>query len=385
MDNQLNFRVGTEFQSYAQFREQLENFEKSVQCNFSVFSSKTLTQNRNISANDVEVLKYKHARFNCKFSNKPRETVSSDVRKRVTTSFKQDCPAYFTIASKKANNVWVLRILKFEGTHTHAISGELFKVLPKQRRNTIDAVTPLLQHIINVQPNFQLVQNEVSSASGFVKRSDLYNYRAKNKNIETGLNDLQSIVKEMKSIKGAVVKVLHNEQQELEAIYIQDCRMKTFFENYPDLLMFDGTYKLNDRRMPLIVLLIIDGNGESQIVGFFIVKSENAPVLNVLFEHFKVENKNYIHTEIIVTDKSLAFHNAIEHQFPNALHNLCVFHVAQIFLREITTKKRDINGEQRANCLKILNNMIYAESPQRFDELYEELLDQNCPGKLSLL
>lgn len=98
--------------------------------------------------------------------------------------------------------------------------------------------------------------------------------------------------------------------------------------------MFDGTYKLNDRRMPLVVF---DRNGESQIAGFFIVKSENAAILNMLFEEMfeyavcKAANPNFVETNIIVTDKSLALRNVIENQFPDALHHLCVFHVSQIF------------------------------------------------------
>ena len=35
------------------------------------------------------------------------------------------------------------------------------------------------------------------------------------------------------------------------------------------------TYKLNDLRMPLYVLMAIDGNGESEIVCLWIVQSED--------------------------------------------------------------------------------------------------------------
>lgn len=182
--------------------------------------------------------------------------------------------------------------------------------------------------------------------------------------------------------QGAAVKIMNSETDELEAVYFQDNRMKKYYATFPDLLMFDGTYSLNDRRMPLIILLVIDGNGESQIAGFFIVKSENIRVLNFLFDEFKKENPNHEQTEVLLTDKSMAFRNVIATQFPNAVHHLCIFHVGQIFIREVTTKKRAINEEQRKTCLDILTNMIYADSPQRYDELYTELVNTQCQSKM---
>lgn len=80
---------------------------------------------------------------------------------------------------------------------------------------------------------------------------------------------------------------------------IQDARMKAYFDHYPDLLMFDGTFGLNDRRMVLIILLVVDGNGESQIVGLFLVKSENAAIFKEVFQAFKADNP---HRNLVITN-----------------------------------------------------------------------------------
>lgn len=190
------------------------------------------------------------------------------------------------------------------------------------------------------------------------------------------------MVNEMRSIQGSTVKIIMNEENGLEGILFQDGKMKKFFANYPDLLMFDGTYKLNDRRMPLIVLLVIDGNGESQIGGFFLVKSENISILNNLFEEFKNENPNHAQTEVILTDKHATNLNVVKHQFPNASHHLCIFDATQIFLREITTKKRGINTEQRKKCLRLMYRMLYCRSQMEYDALYQQLIDSRCQGTI---
>lgn len=66
--------------------------------------------------------------------------------------------------------------------------------------------------------------------------------------------------------------------------------------------MFDGTYKLNNARMPLVILLIVDGNGESQIAGLTIVKSENEDTFLQFFEEFKKENVRHGDIEVIMSD-----------------------------------------------------------------------------------
>lgn len=59
--------------------------------------------------------------------------------------------------------------------------------------------------------------------------------------------------------------------------------------------------------------------------------------------------------------------------FPNAKINLCVFHVKQIFIREVKTKKRNISSQIQKQALDILTKMIYCKSENEYLELYEQL------------
>lgn len=214
-----------------------------------------------------------------------------------------------------------------------------------------------------------------------VKRKDIYNFNAKNKQ-STGINDLEKVVNELRKVDGAAVKIVHNNQKELQGIFFQDQRMKKYFDVYPEILMFDATYSLNDRHMALVILLIMDGNGESQIVAMFIVISENDNIMTEMFRQFKDENKNWAKIEVIMTDKAMVNLNVARTEFPNAVHHLCIFHVQQIFIREIQTKKREITADQRAQCLSVLNNMIYADSEAEYNRLYDELLRFEYEGTL---
>ena len=67
------------------------------------------------------------------------------------------------------------------------------------------------------------------------------------------------------SLSGLVVTAFTDEDK-LKAIYFQTSEMRSAFVSYPELLLIDATYKLNDLNMPLYVLMVVDGNGESEIV-----------------------------------------------------------------------------------------------------------------------
>ena len=60
----------------------------------------------------------------------------------------------------------------------------------------------------------------------------------------------------------------------VQGICYQDSSMKMSFESYPELLMVDATYKLNNLHMPVFIQLVIDGNGESDVVSVFLVSTE---------------------------------------------------------------------------------------------------------------
>ena len=55
--------------------------------------------------------------------------------------------------------------------------------------------------------------------------------------------------------------------------FFQDCIMKATFSSYPELIMVGATYKLNEFCMPLYIL-IVDGNGQSEITGVYLTSQE---------------------------------------------------------------------------------------------------------------
>ena len=101
----------------------------------------------------------------------------------------------------------------------------------------------------------------------------------------------------------------------------------------------DATYKLNDLRMPLYVMLTVDGNGESEIVVLWIVQNEDRDTLSQALDAFKLHNSSWEKIKCIMADKDITERDIITEKLPGRGLLICFFHTLRRFRREITVDK----------------------------------------------
>ena len=82
---------------------------------------------------------------------------------------------------------------------------------------------------------------------------------------------------------GSSVHVMANDQKELLGVHFQDDQMKKTFDAYPEILFIDATYKLLELRFPLYIILIEDGNGQSEIAAAFLLLEATSLSKSCLF------------------------------------------------------------------------------------------------------
>lgn len=368
MDRKV-IRIGERFASFDALKEALDVYEKEQFANYPIVKSELDQGNL--------VLKYKSIRFKCKLHGEHVKTTDQ----RETKTYKQKCESFIYATQIERDGVNMLEIKSMAQVHNHERSVDLFRHMTKQRKAAVEANKDHLKSVLAVKANTRAVQkqvNELTAEIGVITTKDIHNFKASLKETPTHSNDLVSLVDAMIQVENATVKVIKDGNQ-LDCVFFQDARMKKFFDTYPEILMFDGTYKLNDRRMPLVILLVVDGNGESQIAGLCVVRSENDQTFRNLFDEFKKENPKHTDIKVIMSDKASANASAFSASFPHAKHQLCVFHVLQIFNREVTTRKRSMTQGQVKEAVDILRKMVYADSQAQYDKYYEQLVKMNCP------
>uniref|UniRef100_A0A1X7US73 ZSWIM1/3 RNaseH-like domain-containing protein n=1 Tax=Amphimedon queenslandica TaxID=400682 RepID=A0A1X7US73_AMPQE len=130
--------------------------------------------------------------------------------------------------------------------HNHAVSTETFKFLPKNRQmssNDLDDV----KHILKTRPNKKLLQNHIKQTTGkLVTLRDITNITRKTAGQFT---DLESMICELRKTEGNTVEIVSNEDNCFKGMFYQDQHMKNKFFSFPELLLVDATYKLNNLRI----------------------------------------------------------------------------------------------------------------------------------------
>ena len=78
----------------------------------------------------------------------------------------------------------------------------------------------------------------------------------------------------------------------LTGLFFKDHLIKTF-ASYPEIIFVDATYNFNELRMPLYLMLVVDGNVQSEFVMVFITAVQTEIAINILVQSFKVNNPQW--------------------------------------------------------------------------------------------
>lgn len=98
----------------------------------------------------------------------------------------------------------------------------------------------------------------------------------------------------------------------------QDEQMRMCFDSYPEILFVDATYKLLELRFPVYILLVEDGNGQSEICAVFLLLDETEVSISSMVNVFKKHNSNWESVRVIMADKDMTEREVFAAAFPNS-------------------------------------------------------------------
>ena len=265
--------------------------------------------------------------------------------------------------------------------------------MPKQRRldtQEKDQLTSILQN----RPNKKLLQNYIRTATGkHLTLRDINNHAAKLQPKELSFEHLiheisnnTGMLLVISIIDGYImlyvcldknIEVLTDDNNVLRSIYYQDGTMKTKFSSFPELLLIDATYKLNNLQMAVFLQLVVDGNGESEIISVFLVTSEDGETISGLLDVFKHHNPAWNEIQTVLSDKDFTERAVYKRHYPQACLQLCLFHVLRSMKREINVEKMKITLEQKNMALEIIQKLAYSSNIDEYNEYLEELEEAN--------
>jgi zinc finger SWIM domain-containing protein 3 len=221
-----------------------------------------------------------------------------------------------------------LVIREVKNDHNHAVIPAAIARHPKKRKLD-ESHTEVAAEFLQLHANKKLVQQTMQKKTGqFVTLKDLSNLQQKNK--KKNPVTFGELVDHLRSLKNDLVIQAAHDGTEVQGIFVADQEMLKLYKSYPEVLLMDATHKLTKDRMATYILMAIDGNGESEIVAFFLTQNETHSLVLQMVKTFvdQFDAAIVTRTRVILTDKDFVERVVLKECFPNASLHLCLFHTS---------------------------------------------------------
>ena len=120
------------------------------------------------------------------------------------------------------------------------------------------------------------------------------------------------------------------------------------------------------------VMLIEDGNGQSEIAAVFSLLEENEASISSMVSAFKKHNSRWESFRVLMADKDMNERDVFATSFPQAQLLICLYHTFRSSRRKVTMDKMGIRSGQRSMCLEMLQQMTYATSEEGYSAIYSQ-------------
>ena len=200
----------------------------------------------------------------------------------------------------------------------HIISKEVYLHLPMQRR--LDKAHKMqAEMLLSVCGDTKLVQQHMQNVSGkVVLLKDIANISHQMKK-QAVPNNLKSVLQQLEATGDSVVDVLVSEDKSFKGIFYQDVYMQSVFEAYPEMLLVGETFRLTGLQISAYLMLVIDGNGQSEVVSLLLLADESRSTVSAAVEAFQHHNPAWLKTQTIMTDNDFAERQVFASLFPGML------------------------------------------------------------------
>ena len=149
----------------------------------------------------------------------------------------------------------------------------------------IDTITGEIGDLFQLIVDRKLLQHHYSEKTRKpLLMRDIHNIESKAKQMNATLHSEHSAVSDLSSWMKEDYPYLKtefvlSELNVMTGLYFQDKEIMSTFSMFPQLLLCDATHKININGMPFYALLVVDGEGESQVVAAFFVELEDEPMM----------------------------------------------------------------------------------------------------------
>ena len=143
------------------------------------------------------------------------------------------------------------------------------------------------------------------------------------------------------------IEILKNDDGSLKALCFFTPDMIQSMKSWPEFLSMDATYCLINLDYQVILIIVVDGNGESHIVAICISSDESALTYEWFLQQFKKHHGSACDKiQCVMGDKDSLQRDVI-YKILGVIVYICIWHSQKIFQRTVSTKEMGISKEER--------------------------------------
>ncbi|KAL0223800.1 hypothetical protein P9112_003190 [Eukaryota sp. TZLM1-RC] len=186
-----------------------------------------------------------------------------------------------------------------------------------------------------------------------INRKDIANMKSSLLKLQKShLPTFQSLLDHLRKDNRLNLKsLLHDHDGSLRNCWIAYQPASTLVNSNPYLLMMDCTYKTNQYGMPLLGVMGITSFMTSFPLGFILLSGETTDDYDWALCELREVFPTLQCTETILTDREQALVTAIEINFPNVKHRVCLWHINKNVETMIRSFVRDTDLEDKVRSL----------------------------------
>lgn len=147
--------------------------------------------------------------------------------------------------------------------------------------------------------------------------------------------------------------------------------MKNSMNAWPEIVFIDGTYKLLNNNLTLVVVAVEDSNGSTNTVAIGLLASENISIFDWFIKTFKKNNEAACtRINCFMADKDNVERHVLRENFENVPVYICVFHSLQAVKRGLKGKGLSVDEQER--IYNLFYDLLYSSSEEAYTEQYKK-------------
>lgn len=275
-----------------------------------------------------------------------------------------------------ATNDWHLTVVS--GKHNHPLDKVLDGHLMVGRLKTNE--TALVEELTRnlVKPRNIMSTLRERDPENVMAFKQLYNARHRMKLKKRGKrSEMQHLFETLEQSKYIYKSRSVSDSTKIQDVFFANPTSVDLFNNFPDVLLMDSTYKTNRYNMPLFEMVGVTSTDKTFNVAFAFLSNEKEDNFRwAVQECQKLLQSKELGPKVVVTDRDTALTNVVAEVFPNATALVCRFHVFKNVTSKckIYCKVKAGENERHSDVVKTVTNAFHdlLESPTI--EIYNERL-----------